>query len=55
MWQIFQDYVTELELGTENKKKTENEEKQCSLNLHIHKLITLRHSNNGYIRFYTSL
>ena len=21
MWQIFQDYVTELELGTENKKK----------------------------------
>lgn len=48
MWQIFQDYVTELELGTENKKKkTENKEKQCSLNLHMQQLINLRPSNNS--------
>lgn len=49
MWQIFQDYVTELELGTENKKQKIR--KKYSLKLHIYKLIPLRCPNNSYIKF----
>ena len=31
MWQIFQDYVTELELGTENKKKKQKIRKNSAV------------------------
>lgn len=57
MWQIFQDYVTELELGTENKKqnKTENKEKQSSFSWHIHRLTTSRCSDNSQIQFLTQI
>lgn len=49
MRQIFQDYVTELELETENKKQEIR--KKYSLSLYTYKLIPLRCSNNSYIQF----
>lgn len=49
MRQIFQDYVTELELETENKKQKIR--KKCSLSLYTYKRIPLRCSNNSYIQF----
>lgn len=49
MRQIFQDYVTELELETENKKHKIRT--KCSLILYTHKLKPSRCSNNSFIQF----
>lgn len=49
MRQIFQDYVTELELETENKKQKIRE--KCSLSLYTYKRIPFRCSSSSYIQF----